>query len=213
MNIEELKPCPFCGGEAGEMYIRDGLKMSCNDCGASVFAFNPDARNKVMSFWNTRAQEPTGDAVEALNEICIIEVLAEDHPCENGIWESCKKIREFLQPPAAGNAIPSESVDVETLKREIADHPDDIFLTPDDVIDHLHAQGLLSGKSEWNYDFSDLPLDTDVQILHKNNLVRNGYFSSGAEKWVSQDGDLTIIDVVAWMPLSAAPSTNKEETK
>ena len=58
--MDELKPCPFCGGEAiGITYIRDGWRATCG-CGAaakSCFhgpADMPSAEQRAVTAWNTR---------------------------------------------------------------------------------------------------------------------------------------------------------------
>lgn len=67
----ELKPCPFCGGEAkDDIYIRDGRMVACTSCGASVRAFNPIANRQAIKAWNTRntievPAEPTEEMIEA----------------------------------------------------------------------------------------------------------------------------------------------------
>ena len=62
---KELKPCPFCGGEAvDDIYIRDGRQVSCKNCGAYMAAFNPDANIKAIEAWNTRAALSEPEAVE-----------------------------------------------------------------------------------------------------------------------------------------------------
>jgi Lar family restriction alleviation protein len=50
-----LKPCPFCGGERIKAhYIRDGQSLGCQDCGAGVRAYNPNAGDKCIELWNRR---------------------------------------------------------------------------------------------------------------------------------------------------------------
>ena len=53
---EELKPCPFCGGEAviGENTVFDGMFYACCvDCSASVGdEFN--SIEEATTAWNTR---------------------------------------------------------------------------------------------------------------------------------------------------------------
>ena len=50
-----LKSCPFCGGERIKAhYIRDGQSLGCQDCGAGVRAYNPNAGDKCVELWNRR---------------------------------------------------------------------------------------------------------------------------------------------------------------
>lgn len=52
---DELKPCPFCGGEKiRDRFIRDGRQVYCADCSASVTAFQPNATENARSLWNGR---------------------------------------------------------------------------------------------------------------------------------------------------------------
>lgn len=64
--MEELKPCPFCGGEAllsGQKGV-DNLwfgAIECQSCEATIeyFAYSPDAlERRLTEAWNTR-YEPT----------------------------------------------------------------------------------------------------------------------------------------------------------
>ncbi len=55
---EELKSCPFCGGNdihvAVPNDIGDSYDIYCIDCGANVSA---SGREEVLTTWNTRASE------------------------------------------------------------------------------------------------------------------------------------------------------------
>lgn len=67
---EELKPCPFCGGNAylncykGTNYW---WEVSCTLCGASVsspkifFPYNKEARNEAIKKWNRRVTDADSD--------------------------------------------------------------------------------------------------------------------------------------------------------
>lgn len=68
--MDELKPCPFCGGEA-EFDVRETkhgeiIFVSCTMCDASskAFKFHGDAdyfesraANKAAHFWNSREEK------------------------------------------------------------------------------------------------------------------------------------------------------------
>ena len=62
----ELKPCPFCGGEA-RLYVNDGIRVLCTDCKASSvilcdtfdMAGRPYGRSteRVIEAWNRREND------------------------------------------------------------------------------------------------------------------------------------------------------------
>ena len=66
--MSELKPCPFCGGEAKFMHIFENPEkcmVSCKECNGGIDAVfaSEDAAAEV---WNRRAQ-PTIDPVKYQN--------------------------------------------------------------------------------------------------------------------------------------------------
>lgn len=68
----ELLPCPFCGGSRiGPGYLRDGATLGCRDCSASVHAFRPNANEKNVAAWNTRAPVPESPPVVGKEPICL----------------------------------------------------------------------------------------------------------------------------------------------
>ena len=53
--MNELKPCPFCGGDnITDVFIRDGRRVICCDCGAAIHAYQPNATEKAIKAWNIR---------------------------------------------------------------------------------------------------------------------------------------------------------------
>lgn len=56
----ELKPCPFCGGEAGVFYRKQGYDapaygVTCMCCSAKVFGYS--LREGAERAWNRRAEK------------------------------------------------------------------------------------------------------------------------------------------------------------
>ena len=58
----ELKPCPFCGGEAGFL---NGGTIKCTKCGGAFFVTNPlISRYDIAKAWNTRTPNEKNDFKE-----------------------------------------------------------------------------------------------------------------------------------------------------
>lgn len=64
--IEELRACPFCGGEAKMSKYKSFYMVECSTCGATIghsinLNDDPDTlntRDEVMEAWNLRDVEP-----------------------------------------------------------------------------------------------------------------------------------------------------------
>lgn len=67
-DLEELKPCPFCGGKADQRPVRDGTKTRCTRCSADVVAYNgpddPGGARRSAEQWNRRAPDPRLEEAE-----------------------------------------------------------------------------------------------------------------------------------------------------
>lgn len=51
--MDELKPCPFCGGEAA--FISDTRTIKCKCCGGAFICTNPlIGYSEVAQAWNRR---------------------------------------------------------------------------------------------------------------------------------------------------------------
>ena len=53
--MAELKPCPFCGGEAA--FLGNTQSIKCKECGGAFIVTNPlISRLEVKEAWNRRAE-------------------------------------------------------------------------------------------------------------------------------------------------------------
>lgn len=57
--MDELKPCPFCGGEADVKIVTRHIKnnlivIKCDLCGASTKTFSDKKPEKACMAWNRR---------------------------------------------------------------------------------------------------------------------------------------------------------------
>ena len=82
---EELKPCPFCGGESREVTREDASLVYCKKCkrNMGIFAGADSARK----YWNTRPIEDEKDnEIDSLN----VELNNLRHFCDS-ILEKAKR--------------------------------------------------------------------------------------------------------------------------
>ena len=62
----DLKPCPFCGGEAILIKIQNTaiysyhVRCNGNDCGVYVATCNRDTAEEAIKIWNHRAGDGNG---------------------------------------------------------------------------------------------------------------------------------------------------------
>lgn len=69
----ELKPCPFCGGEANIVEASLATKVVCVGCGAETgyhygLAFGSDCMKNAIEHWNKRAETAT-DVLRAIDQL------------------------------------------------------------------------------------------------------------------------------------------------
>jgi hypothetical protein len=55
-KMDELKPCPFCGGEAA--FLGTTCTIKCKQCGGAFIATNPVmTRIETAAAWNRRVND------------------------------------------------------------------------------------------------------------------------------------------------------------
>ena len=53
--MDELKPCPFCGGKANAFICGRIFVVECESCGTSSDGF--DSKKEAVEAWNRRADD------------------------------------------------------------------------------------------------------------------------------------------------------------
>ena len=53
--MEELKPCPFCGGKATAYICGRIFVVECESCGTSSDGF--DSKKEAVEAWNRRTEQ------------------------------------------------------------------------------------------------------------------------------------------------------------
>ncbi len=88
-----LKPCPFCGGEATKCPCSepDCNRIKCKKCGVEIVVDLDDYQHNV-NLWNTRPSIPDKDMKLKLYEI---ESAIRDHKEKRGL-ELCAELRGLL---------------------------------------------------------------------------------------------------------------------
>ena len=81
MKEVELKPCPFCGGEAKINLFLGNYCVTCKECTGAIFPVRGMTKEEAIEDWNTR--KPMEQIVERLErqqeEYCelAIEIIKE----------------------------------------------------------------------------------------------------------------------------------------
>lgn len=62
--MAELKPCPFCGGEADVVDNEVFVDVSCRNhrCRGWADTLMYDSKNEAIEAWNRRAEDGTNDS-------------------------------------------------------------------------------------------------------------------------------------------------------
>lgn len=55
--VIELKPCPFCGGEAVILKTNDFYRACCKTCPCDVGRWLCTSENELVEFWNRRCEQ------------------------------------------------------------------------------------------------------------------------------------------------------------
>lgn len=73
--MEELRPCPFCGGEAELYEDAGGYSVDCTVCGAGTSYFGkglPDAKSVAVAAWNRRAERTCRMVDCGSHDTCVV---------------------------------------------------------------------------------------------------------------------------------------------
>lgn len=109
--MAELKPCPFCGGEAdcnNSGFMKAGKQMwavECLNCGmVTTFA---DTEQKAIEAWNKRTERPKGRWIETKNGFHCSNCKRKpgNHPTKRGVFLSdfCPNCGADMRGESDGN--------------------------------------------------------------------------------------------------------------
>jgi Lar family restriction alleviation protein len=115
-RLNELAPCPFCGGEAeivdAEEAGPDARVVCCKGCSASskvIFALKDDVTDLLVEAWNRRAHLPSNEISSATFDT--IETLSKKFPDLGGYYArrtggaDLEHFVQFLAPFAIRSAL------------------------------------------------------------------------------------------------------------
>ena len=95
--MNELKKCPFCGGEAKTSRVFGRAGVVCMECDANIRMYLDASMEEAIQAWNTR--KPVEDVVEALEEERTYEDVSNDEmSCGafNAYTNAIKIVKEHL---------------------------------------------------------------------------------------------------------------------
>lgn len=55
--MQELKPCPFCGGKAKYNLFCGNVCITCTECMGGVFPTRGNTKEQAAEDWNRRAND------------------------------------------------------------------------------------------------------------------------------------------------------------
>lgn len=95
--MTDLKPCPFCGGDAHVKYAGPGCNFGwCPNCGAST---DDGTEERAIAAWNRRAPDPrdevTVSPAEAQRHVSHDEALAQRDEVIRGLVEALEPFAFF----------------------------------------------------------------------------------------------------------------------
>ena len=73
--MDELRLCPFCGGEAELCEDAGGYSVDCTVCGAGIGYFGnglPDAKGAAVAAWNRRAERTCRMVDCGSHDTCVV---------------------------------------------------------------------------------------------------------------------------------------------
>lgn len=123
MNKKELKPCPFCSGEA-KYDNSDGYDyIFCDECGARAFGFN---KEHAFDEWNKRAKyvnnvNNESNSSEFPNSSKVNQSVQVPEVVENG---NCK----YLPEECCNKSCKNESATLKTLVHKWTKHSIEDYL-------------------------------------------------------------------------------------
>lgn len=122
---EQLKPCPFCGGNAKLFGSNGGTPLTgwfavCDDCGASQkISVLTDSGSETIKAWNRRAQPAQAVPVLTLDEMAKAFAAAgldPDTPCEHHL-----EIARAIEQAVLAKRVPMTRSELVKLSQEYAD--------------------------------------------------------------------------------------------
>ena len=79
MNMPDLKPCPFCGGESSLSHDYEGMGASyvrCKKCGLESIkflkSFGCASDDRAVEFWNRRAGADCNQQLRAIDAVPVV---------------------------------------------------------------------------------------------------------------------------------------------